>query len=30
LGRIMGKRRDWKKAIITLAPGNNIEVFEKV
>lgn len=30
LGRIMGKRKDWKKAVVTLAPGNNIEVFEKV
>jgi len=30
LGRIMGKRRDWKKAVVTLAPGNNIEVFETV
>jgi large subunit ribosomal protein L23 len=30
LGRFMGKRKDWKKAVVTLAPGNNIEVFEKV
>jgi ribosomal protein L23 len=26
----MGKRKDWKKAVVTLAPGNNIEVFETV
>jgi len=24
----MGKRRDWKKAIVTLAEGQNIEFFE--
>ncbi|MBW2172963.1 MAG: 50S ribosomal protein L23 [Deltaproteobacteria bacterium] len=28
LGRTMGKRRDWKKAIVTLAEGQNIEFFE--
>lgn len=27
-GRIMGKRRNWKKAIVTLAPGERIEFFE--
>jgi large subunit ribosomal protein L23 len=27
-GRIMGKRRNWKKAIITLRPGERIEFFE--
>jgi large subunit ribosomal protein L23 len=27
-GRIIGKRRDWKKAIIRLAPGQRIESFE--
>lgn len=27
-GRIMGKRRDWKKAIVTLMPGERIEFFE--
>jgi large subunit ribosomal protein L23 len=27
-GRIMGKRRNWKKAIITLMPGERIEFFE--
>jgi large subunit ribosomal protein L23 len=29
-GRIIGKRRDWKKAIITLLPGERIEFFEGV
>ena len=28
LGRSTGKRRDWKKAIVTLAEGQNIEFFE--
>ncbi len=27
-GRIMGKRKNWKKAVITLAAGNSIEIFE--
>lgn len=27
-GRILGKRKDWKKAIVTLAPGQRIESFE--
>jgi large subunit ribosomal protein L23 len=27
-GRILGKRRDWKKAIVTLMPGERIEFFE--
>jgi large subunit ribosomal protein L23 len=26
-GRILGKRRDWKKAIVTLMPGERIEFF---
>ena len=30
LGRTMGKRRDWKKAVVTLAQGQNIEFFEGV
>jgi large subunit ribosomal protein L23 len=30
LGRIMGRRKDWKKAIVTLAPGSSIEVFGQV
>jgi large subunit ribosomal protein L23 len=29
-GRIMGKRRDWKKAIVTLAAGDKVEFFEGV
>lgn len=27
-GRITGKRRNWKKAIVTLMPGERIEFFE--
>ena len=27
-GRSVGKRRDWKKAIITLMPGERIDFFE--
>ncbi|OIN96468.1 MAG: 50S ribosomal protein L23 [Deltaproteobacteria bacterium CG1_02_45_11] len=27
-GRIVGKRRDWKKAIVTLRPGERIDFFE--
>ncbi len=29
-GRIRGKRRDWKKAIVTLMPGQEIEFFEGI
>lgn len=29
-GRIEGKRKDWKKAIVTLMPGERIEFFEGV
>jgi large subunit ribosomal protein L23 len=29
-GRIMGKRKDWKKAVATLAPGERIDFFEGV
>ena len=29
-GRIIGKRRDWKKAVVTLGPGERIEFFEGV
>ena len=29
-GRITGKRRDWKKAIVTLLPGERIDFFEGV
>ena len=28
MGRNAGKRPDWKKAIVRLAPGENIEFFE--
>jgi large subunit ribosomal protein L23 len=28
VGRSMGKKADWKKAIVKLAPGENIEFFE--
>lgn len=30
MGKWMGKRPDWKKAIVKLAPGENIEFFEGV
>jgi len=30
IGRYMGMRPNWKKAIVTLAPGNKIEFFEGV
>ncbi len=29
-GRIIGKRRDWKKAIVRLMPGQRIDFFEGV
>lgn len=28
MGKFVGKRSDYKKAIVTLAPGNQIEIFE--
>jgi large subunit ribosomal protein L23 len=28
VGRITGKRSDWKKAYVTLAPGQTVEFFE--
>ena len=28
MGRSVGKKSDWKKAIVKLAPGENIEFFE--
>jgi large subunit ribosomal protein L23 len=28
LGRFVGRRSNWKKAIVTLAPGQNIDFFE--
>jgi large subunit ribosomal protein L23 len=30
VGRNIGKKIDWKKAIVKLAPGENIEFFEGV
>jgi large subunit ribosomal protein L23 len=30
LGRYMGKRSDWKKAVVTLEAGQTIEVFDSV
>jgi len=29
-GRIIGKSKDWKKAIVTLKPGERIEFFEGI
>jgi large subunit ribosomal protein L23 len=29
-GRTLGKRRNWKKAIVTLAQGERVEFFEGV
>jgi large subunit ribosomal protein L23 len=30
LGRNMGKRPDWKKAVVTLQPGETLEIIEGV
>jgi len=30
LGRFAGKRADWKKAIVTLAEGDSIDLFDQV
>jgi len=30
LGRNLGRRRHWKKAVVTLKPGQKIEFFEGV
>lgn len=30
VGRFIGKRSNWKKALVTLAPGQKIEFFEGV
>jgi large subunit ribosomal protein L23 len=30
LGRFAGKRADWKKAIVTLAEGDTIDLFDQV
>ena len=29
-GRILGKRRNWKKAVVKLMPGERIEFFDGV
>lgn len=29
-GRIRGQERSWKKAVVTLFPGQRIDVFEQV
>jgi large subunit ribosomal protein L23 len=29
MGKFQGRRPDWKKAIVTLAPGQTIEFFER-
>ena len=29
-GRVLGHTTAWKKAVVTLAPGNRIEIFEGV
>ena len=29
-GRVVGKRRNWKKAIVNLMPGERIDFFEGV
>ncbi len=30
MGRNIGKRPDWKKAVVTLASGENVEFFEGI
>jgi large subunit ribosomal protein L23 len=30
VGKNLGKKPDWKKAVVKLAPGENIEFFEGV
>jgi large subunit ribosomal protein L23 len=30
VGRFVGKGSNWKKAVVTIAPGQNIEFFEGV
>ncbi len=27
-GRVLGRRSDWKKAYVTLAPGHSVDFFE--
>ncbi len=28
VGRVVGRKNDWKKAYVTLAPGQTVEFFE--
>jgi large subunit ribosomal protein L23 len=28
VGKVLGKRKDWKKAVVTLAPENSIESLQ--
>jgi large subunit ribosomal protein L23 len=30
MGRWVGRKASWKKAVVTLAPGDSIEIFEGV
>ncbi len=30
VGKSVGKRSDWKKAIVRLAPGENVEFFQGI
>jgi len=30
MGRHIGRQSNWKKAVVTIAPGQNIEFFEGV
>jgi large subunit ribosomal protein L23 len=29
-GRVMGSSKPWKKAVVTLAPGDRIDIFEGI
>jgi large subunit ribosomal protein L23 len=29
-GQVLGKRKDWKKAVVSIMPGERIEFFEGV
>jgi large subunit ribosomal protein L23 len=28
VGKVLGKKKDWKKAVVTLAPGERIETIQ--
>jgi large subunit ribosomal protein L23 len=30
LGRFVGKKQDWKKALVTLKAGEKLELYESV